>query len=279
MSEPLDPQAPIVADDIPTAVEVSGKKMVDLDALIAERRKGQEKADKLTAAWEKEKADLTAKASQVDKLAADIDAMRPDLEFLQQHPDIRQKHQAPNPADQVSNEEAEATARDYELYTGNGLDIARAKRIILKEREKTKQIATAAAQQAVAPALQQTAQGQARGNFVWAAQQKDSSGRPLADPQILASLWSTVPPELAANPEVAKHLLKTAIGETHLQGKQPPAAASHEPIYSEPSGGNREPYTMSTMEKKVAGLAGIKHDDWQKKAAEYKPNEINVIGD
>src|SRR6185436_3121606 len=86
----------------------------------------------------------------------------------------------------------------------------------------------------------------------WALNQKDRSGRPVADPDILRQAWAEVPPELTADPRVARERLEVAIGQTILQGKVPAAPPQYEPTFTEAPGGFRErTYEMSPMERTI----------------------------
>lgn len=256
-------------------VEVQGRRMVPVDALIAERERATKKGEEKARA---EYEPLKAKAAQADQLAADLQALQPHIQHLQRHPELMEEPKQPDTPD-VSRDDAEKFARRYELYTPNGLDVARAAQMIADNRAETKRIATEAAQEAVQPYAQSSFTAAARQNFCWAASQKAADGGPLVDVNDLARLWQTFPPELAANPEVAKVILNAAIGETVRSGKRPQRVET-EPLFSETPGG-RGPaeYRMSALEKSVARVAGISEKQFAERAKQYQPDAVNVLGD
>ena len=217
----------------------------------------------------------------VEGIKSALIAERRRRQELEQEVQTLRTPPAPKPPDipDVSDEEAEKVARHYELYAKDGLDISRAKRIIKDQRDEIRRVAKESAEEAVAPVRQGAATAQSRQNFVWAATQKDSDGQPLVDHKALAEIWATFPAELSANPEVAKVILKAAIGETVMtRGPKPRTTVDREPGLSEPSGGNRTgAYTMSNLEKKVATGAGIKSADWEARAKTYQPGAPNSL--
>ena len=267
------PEPTIVPEPEPSGVvEVQGRKLVPLDALIAERERVR------TATENKLRADFKStedKAALAEQLQADLAAVQPHLEYLRAHPEVMQRQEPKAP--DISDEDAEKTARDYELFTPTGLDLARAKRIIAKQREETKRVATEAAQEAIKPYAESSFTSASRQNFVWAASQRAADGSPLVDPTHLAQLWSTFPAELAANPDVAKVILKAAIGEAVIAGRPAPAQAL-EPTLSEPSGGRGpEPYHISQLEQRMAKATGLSEKDWTASAKTFQPDRVNNL--
>lgn len=182
----------------------------------------------------------------------------------------------PDPPD-VTDDEAERFAKHYELYTANGLDISRAKRMIKDQRDETRRVATEAAQQAVEPLKQTTATQASRQNFVWAASQKDADGNPLVDPTVLAETWANFPAELTAQPEVAKIVLQSVVGHVVMSKPRAPKGPEREPTFSEPSGGRAPAYTISSLERKVADAAKIAPKDWEARAKNYQPGVPNTL--
>lgn len=255
-------------------VEVHGHgKVVPLAALTAERERIRTATEaKIRAEYEPVKA----KADQADKLAADLEAIRPHIEYLQKHPELTARQEPAVP--EVSDEKAEKFARDYELFTPTGLDLARAKRIIANQEKETKAAALAAAHEAVAPMARMSAAQQAQQNYIWAAQQVGPDGQPLVDAQDLAAVFREFPPELAANPDVAKVILEAAIGRTVRSGKHV-TRPGQEPTFTEPAGGGREGYRPSDLERKVARAAGLTDKQWTEHAKGFQPDASNVLGD
>ena len=153
-------------------VEVGGQKvkMAPVGVIAAERKRAREKTEQTLRA---EFEPVKQKAAEADRLAADLATLQPHIEYLQKHPELTQQAQAPDVLS-VSDEEAEKEARELELYTPTGLDVTRAKRIIAKRRAETKQVAAAAAKEAIQPYAQSSFTAAARQNFVWAASQNCS---------------------------------------------------------------------------------------------------------
>lgn len=273
MSEELNPNAslesPPVNEPEPEpegAVDVQGRKMLPVAAIVEERTRvraaEQKRAAEALAPVQQQAAQYQA---QLQQALAELDA-------------IKQQH-APKPPDipEIGTDEAEKYARHYELFTPTGLDINRAKRIIADNRAEMKRIATEAAQQAVQGPQQEIATERSRQNFVWAANQRDANGRPLVDPRALAEQWSRLPAELTSKPEVAQHLLKTVAGEMLLSGKQPPAAPTYEPAFSEAPGGRRQAYAPSPIEKRLAQVSGMSEKEYSERAKSYQPGATNFL--
>ena len=277
MAEEVKVETPgeVPADALVVTKE-GGQDKVSLAALLAERKKGEERAEKIRVDLEAKYKPLEAKAQELDMVRADLQTLTPHIQYLKEHPELLKRDEPSS----VSDDDADRYARDNDIINLQGqYDVVKAKRMLGKHREEIKRVATEAAQQAVQPAIQATAKQQAQSNYLWALQQKDGEGRPLVDPQILLQKFSSVPAELAANPDVARHLLQTAAGETLMSGKRPTGSPQFEPTFSEPAGGGRQTYQMSDIEKKVQAITGIKSDDWQKTAKTFRPGELNVIGE
>lgn len=275
MSEPEVVPEPVKDPEPEGAVDVQGKRMVPVEALIAEREKAKTSTEKKIR---EEYEPLRAQAEQARQLQADLEALRPHIDYLQKHPEmIERPPQDDGP--KVSNEDAERFARQYELYTPTGLDTNRAKQIIANQRDEMAKVARAAAAEAVGPVLQQSAHTVSRQNFVWAAQQQGPDGSPLVDPQVLAAVWQEFPVELSANPEVARVILEASIGRSLRTGKMP-RRSENEPLFSEsPGGRGGGGFRPSEREIRVAQAAGMTKEQYTKAASAYRPDSINVLED
>lgn len=258
-------------------VELGGQKVkvAPVGVISAERKRARESTEqKIRAEYEPVKA----KAQQADQLASDLAALQPHIDYLNKHPELMKAPPTDDVPD-VSDADAERYARQYELYTPTGLDTPRAKRIIADNRSEMKRVAKEAAAEAVQPYAQTTATQAARQNYVWAASQQDAEGRPLVDAQELAQLWATFPPELAANPDVARVILDAAIGQATRSGKRG-HGAPQEPVFTEAPGGGRDSaYRMSEPERKLAKNVGLSEKQWADSAKQYRPDAINILGD
>ena len=285
MSEALDPQTPPTTDPTPEPVpdgaldiDIQGQKqkMVPVAALVAERERVRHAERERLA---KEYEPLKAKAAERDQLAADLATIQPHIEYLRAHPDVMKAAQPPE-HQAISDEAAERYARDWDLYTASGPDVAKAKRLMAHGAEEMRRVAREAATEAVRPAMETTAAQSSRQNFIWAASQRGPQGQPLVVPEVLAREWAKLPTELTANPQVAQWVLRAAIGEASLTGAAPPSPPGYEPALSEPSGGGRgHQYRISDLERKMARTAGIKESEWSAQAQAYAPDSINVLGD
>lgn len=272
--KPLDPEPePELAE---VEVKPGERQKVNVGPILAAERARIRQAERENHA--KELEPLKTKAAQADQLAADLQALQPHIDYLNKHRELLNRDEPPA-IQAVSDEEAESFAREYELFTANGLNIPKAKQLIAKQRAEIKRVASEAAAEAVKPVAERTALDQSRANFTAAYYAKDASGRPLVDPQILTDEWKKVPAAMSAQPEIAQLILDRAIGAMYRQGKQPPAAPEREPLFSEPAGGRSANYQMSDTEKKMARHTGTSDKDWQATASKFTPGAINVIGD
>lgn len=275
----VDPQADPEPEGV-IEVEHGGQKIkvAPVGVISAERKRARESTEqKIRAEFEP----LRAKAAQADQLQADLQALAPHIDYLNRNPELLAKQPQQPDVPQVPDEEAEKFARDYELYTpnGTGLDLNRAKRIIAKQQTAISQAARQAAQEAVQPMVQTTAAAAAKNNFLWAASQKSADGSPLVDAQELLKTWATFPPELAAQPEVAQLILDSVVGRTVRSGRRP-QRAENEPMFSEPAGGGQGVgYQISTPERRLAQNVGLTEKQWADTAKQYRPDDVNILGD
>lgn len=266
------------------AVDVQGRRMVDVSVLKSVRLSARERAEK--ALREKELTPLQTELQRLREehaqLTGALNESRPYIERLRQRPDLMRDPE-PTPEEQkISDQEAETYARRFELYkAGTGeLDTVRAKAIMADHRRETQQIADQAAQKAVQPLANQTAAQQAQANFAYYASQRDADGRPRVDPNLLAQKWNQFPPHITADPRAAMVIFDAAIGEMVRTGKQPPAPPAREPNFTEPSGGRgQQPFRMNDVTRKLAQASGMTEKEMAAGAAKYQPGVPNVIGE
>lgn len=252
------------------------QKVVAVSTLAAERRRVRNVETEKRAAIQRE---LEAERLKNQQLGADLQAIKPHIETLQRNPQLMKAGESPE-IQAIPDQEAEQFAREYELYTATGLDVARAKRMIAKNNARVESLATQAAQKVIQPLQQSTAHNQSTAFLAWALNQKGADGAPLADPDILREMWAAVPAELTADPQVAQDRLKAAIGETIIRGKKPVAPPRYEPTFTEAPGGFRErTYEMNPMERTIAANQGISEQDWTATAKKYVPGRTNRLGE
>lgn len=254
------------------------RRVVGVDVLVAERKRVAAKTEER---FKPELEAAKAHAEENARLKADLAAIQPFVQKLQQRPELM-KVDEPDEIKSVTDEEAERTARQYELYTANGLDLPRAKRIIADRRKEMATVAEETAKKVVQPYAKSSAKQAATQTYVWAASQKGPDGRPLADPKILADIWAYAMdenPEYAANPQNASALLLVAIGQGVVTGKQPPSAPTQDPLMTEPAGGGHGAYQITPLERRMAQNAGLSEAEWTKRAKDFQPDAVNVLGD
>lgn len=275
-----EPEPEIHVDGI---VEIQGKKFLPQDQVGATIAAERQRVRKVTE--EKVRAELQPtvdKAAQADQLAADLNALQPHLAYLQAHPELLQQGDPAEallpPEQQVSDEEAERFARQYELYTASGLDLARAKRLIRDNRADMTRVAKQVAEDVVKPMRETTAIQASRQNFVWAASQLDADGHPLVKPEELAKLWATFPVELTAQNEIAATILDAAIGRVR-RSTTSITRPDREPLHTETPGRIAPTYQISDLERRVAQQTGIQEKQWTDRAKQYQRDTINVLED
>ena len=273
----VDPE-PEGVMEIETPAEGGAKvkqPVVPVSALKAERARVRNVEREKQAAMQRE---LDAERQKNAQLAGDLQSVRPHIEHLQKNPHLMKAGESPE-TQAIADDEAAQYAKDYELYTATGLDIARAKRMIVRENKKVAEASSRAAQEAVKPLAQSTAQNQSMAYLAWALNQKDRDGAPVADPEILRQVWAEVPTEYTADPRVAQERLAVAVGRTIMEGKQPTRPPQYEPTFTEAPGGFRErAYEMSPMERAIAQNQGIGEKEWTDAAKRYKPGQYNRLG-
>lgn len=264
------------------AVDVQGRRMVDVSVLSAERKRIREATERATReAKDKEYEPVRQQAAEAERLRQALNDAQPYVEHLRRHPELLQAPKPTTLEEQVSDEEAIAEARDLELYdqrTGQP-DLTRAKRIIARRRTDAQAAAQQAAQAAIGPITSQTAQQTSRQNFVSMASRRDASNQPLVDAKTLAEFWAQLPPELTQHAEVGELILDAAIGKSYrTRGRV--AAPERAPIVSEPAGGRSGPgYQMDRMAKNLAQHAGMSDKAFSEAAKKYEPGAVNILGD
>jgi len=250
-------------------VEVSpGRRMVDVSVVAAERKKARENAEK--GVRERELAPLKAKA---DALEQALETVKPHLARL--HEMSQPKPQPQDPVSQVTDAEAEQEARDLQLYTKDStLDIATAKKIIARRRMETDRAASSAAQQAIAPYVQDNAQQRMGQQFAMMVNELGADD--ILTKEELAQQFVELGPDLAQHPQVARVALERAVGQKYLQRKgRATQAPQREPVLSEAPGGRiAQDFTITER----AGKMGLTKDDLKTSAKTFTPGGVSPIG-
>jgi hypothetical protein len=273
-AEPVAQVAAVEADDAEPegAVEVApGRRMVDVSVVAAERKRAREATEKKIR---DEMAPLQEKAAKADALQQALDSVAPMLQRLKEQGQPQERAQ-PSPESQVSDADAEQEARDLQLYDKDSkLDVVTARKIIARRRSETSAAARQAAQEAVTPYAQQTAQQAMQQQF--AAMASKLGADDILTPKELAQQFVELGPELSQHPEVAQVALERAIGRAYLQkrGKQA-QAPTREPVLSEAPGGRiTHDYTPSATAQKM----GLSAQDLKESAKTYNPGNVSPIG-
>lgn len=251
-----------------TIVNPGGEKLVPLGALASVREKVREKESAL-AAKDAEIAALKDKASKWDAAAGEWQAVQPLIRQIKNG-----QYQQPAPAKPVVNEKAVEYAKFLDLYKTDGTpDVERAQRILDLNAAQAQE----AARHVVQPLYQHTAQQQSALLREKVAATQAPNGVTV-DRAILDQIWSMVPPEMSARPEVAAMLWRQALADTVLQGKyKAPVTPPPPPAHTESLGGNAPTRELSQIDRNAMQAASIKPSDYEKIAGNFKPGQNNSL--
>lgn len=247
-------------DPIVETVKVGEQQMAPVSEVIRFRKEARE------AKRELEK--LRPQIERANVVSQQLEQLQPTLEMIQRLTPQQREQLAtgklPSPSgttQPAEDAEARDMAHDLGLIAADGsLDIARARKILDRNAEKVR----AEVQAIVAPLRQTTAQQQADHLRQQAEQIRDASGMPLATPDSVREAYKMLPPELAAQPNVAMVAIGTAMLIDRMRGRtvQAPDRAYGAPLFSEPAAGRRSHGpTISAEEKAMAAKVGITEKD------------------
>lgn len=279
ISETAEPAAPAVEEEaVPegTIEGSGGVKFVPLSAVIAERTQRKEAAKALTAK-DAEIAELKGKAEEWDKIRPAVQAAMPLIEKIKGRADIMAQLDRPPAAPEtpkaLSDAEAIEYAKDMDLYKADGTpDVDRAQRLAARQEA----IAARQAQRAIAPYQATTVQQASDGLKAQLLSAKDAAGQTV-DREALEAMWTIVPPELSAKPEVAQVLYLAAKGMAAHSGKGAPKP-SVPPLVTESLGGGRPvAKELTDVESRFASAAGVSASEFKKTSASYKPGAVNSL--
>lgn len=252
-----------------TVVNPGGEKLVPLGALAGAREKVREKEAAL-AAKDAEIAQLREKAQKFDQVAGEWNAVQPLIQQLKSG-----TYQPPQQQKPVVNERALQYAKDLDLYKTDGTpDVDRAQRILDYNAVQAKE----QAQQLVQPIYQQTALQQSQILRDKVAATPAPNGVAV-DRAILNEIWSMVPPEMSARPEVAAMLWRQALADTVLQGKYKTPTTAPAPVVETASLGGSAPAAvdLTAIDRRFIEASDIKPDNFRKTAERYKPGAVNSL--
>lgn len=255
------PPAPSDPDEA-EAVDLPAGKHVPLSALKTVRE---------------ENKSLREKAQQAETLAAQLAHLQGQLQSYQQVTQQLQQTRPATPQPQAQDETALKWARSLDLYTqdANGQavpDVAKAQALL----GIIEQVAEQKAAKYVTPIAEHTARAASAQNYRWALAQKDQNGRQVPK-AVIDEMWSKMPLEHTAQPEIARTLWLTGLGMTVANQAQQPAIPPP-PAVTESVGGNpRTRPVMSELEQKIAADRGIKPETWTEHTKGFKPGHTTVL--
>lgn len=214
------------------------------------------------------KAELETLRQEADQYKQFAQQFGPYAQLLQQRPELVQmltgqgqppKAEAPQPQ---YDPEAEAIAREFDLYTPQGQpDLARAQRFL----ERIDKRFDGRVSQAIRPVQETALQTRATALRSEAANYLTRTG--YAKPQTFDKVASMLPPELQANEEVMRLVMVIARG---LDGSPPPTGERVErggyeaPLTTEAAGRRGGPPALSEMEQRIAAQRGVSPEQWRK---------------
>ena len=266
---PIDPNAPEPeAEPDGTITGSGGVKFVPLQAVIAERTARKE-AEKALKAKDEEFAPFKQKAQKYDEAEQYLHQVRPVIDKVMARPDLlkladQPPAEAPGP---LTATEAAEYAKNFDLYKpDNTLDVDRAQRIV-KFHEVMNQRTVS---QALQPFQQQTAVTQAREMRQRLTQVKDAPSAASID-----KVFASLPPELAALPEVANLVLYVAKGMDAMNGTvTPPPVVPTESVGGSPQ---RTEHAITDLDRRFMEAGGISKKAYEEAAAKFKPGQFNSL--
>ena len=271
----LTEQTPPVDDTDPegTIEGSGGVKFVPLGAVVETRGRLKETKAELEAA-RAELATAKEKAALADQIKGEWDAAQP---FIQSVKNGTYRPAAPvqAPAGPLTAQEAVEYAKDLDLYKADGTpDVERAQRLAARQES----IAQRQTQAAIAPFQQQTAQQQSASNFEAVAGWKDKAGAQV-DRGVLQQVWSQMPPEMTAQPNIAAVMYRVAMAESMLQGKYKGAPIAPPPVQITESlgGGNQAKPELSSFERNFLATTDMKPKDYEEISGRFKPGQHNSL--
>lgn len=239
------------------------------------------------AAKEAAEAETATLRQQLNQLAPAAEALRALQAAAAVHQQQPAQAQGPTPQQQA---EAEAFARDFDLYTPEGKpDLDRATRIIERNAQVAKQAGETAARAATAPLIQRTVSNDILHNFERAKITEVNGLR--ADPTVLKTYFERIIQQpdgmkTLSDPAAVGIIVKQAIFDTwNASGGKTPAPKPPqgqreipEPVFSEKAGGQDQvsQFTLSGNEIKLAkemypNMTEAQATSAYRKAASKKP--------
>lgn len=259
----VDPNAPasVVDDDddgVVEAVNVGGQKMVPIGEMLKYRKEAKSVRRDMEA--------LKPQIEQAQRTAQQLAEVQPLLDQVRSMPAAAREALAagrmPSPEGTRHNTEdveAKELAEDLGLIATDGqLDISRARKRLDKDTVRFQRMM----EQAVAPLRTSTATQAAAGLTMQAKAIRDADGVPLASEASIDEAYKMLPPELAAQPNVAMVAIGTAMLIDRMKGRKVTAPIEHTAMhFSEPSAGRRGGSGITAEERELAKKVGLSDAD------------------
>jgi len=264
VDEPRDPNLPQVDDDEPIVVEknAKGEDMAPAASVIHWRKTAKEA--------KREAAETKAK---LDQLASQVEAWAPIVQKIKDDPSIITRAAQPQPRHEPQEDvEARELAEDIGLIASDGsLDVGRARRLL----NRLDMMRESLVDRRVAPVATATASQIAESRRIQAKQARMKDGSLVASEESVDQVFSMLPPELTANPQVAALMPILAAGLDKYMGRTPREAPRHveydDPLLPLPMGGRRQ-NTLSDAEKQLAQSTGVGEKWLQEKSNQLATN-------
>lgn len=224
-----------------------------------------------------EKKALKEKASRVDQLEQYAQQAKPYVDFVNANRHlIQQPQQQAQPQPTQADPELVELAETLSLYTADGQpDVKKAERIAkFTEARAQKQ-----AQQFVQPVARTMAEQRSAQNYHTVLSYIGPNGEKV-DQAVLRNLWSQVPADQTANPEVAAYLQMMAIGVSRMAGKPQVVPPPNPPLVTEASGGNpRSAPALTDLQRRVAQQRGMNETKFADLGKGFHPGRTSSLED
>lgn len=248
------------------AIEQAGQVMVPLAALKDARAQAK---------------DLKTKAQAVEQVQQWYQQVRPYVDFLQSHPDLLTRGNAPAPTPSAPEHDpaAENLARTLDLYTADGRPDAARAQVLMGVVE---QLAEKKASAVVQPVQEQTLQQRSLANFHDAANAKAPNGATVSR-DILWQVWSQGDPRVLATTQGAAAAWALALGMQAMQPSSPTQTAptiqvpGGPPLVTEAPGRPGARPLLTDLDQRVMNVRGIDAKKYAEYAKAFKPGEVNTI--
>jgi len=227
---------------------------------------------------------LKTQAERAAQLEQELNQSRPYVEFLRANPHLTQARppEPQAPPDPKADPDAVEAARLMDFYTSDGKpDVERGARYLALQDRR----AGRAAQQAMAPTVQQNLTSQAQANYTMLRGFKLPNGQALKQ-EIVDGIWMSAAREpnglqTLANPDSVRALALLAIGAQSLGTPVAPAAPHQVPVVTESAGGRATTpaQRLSGLEERTLGQRGLSAADYQKLTKDFKAGQSNVLED